>query len=119
MVIATAAPDFYASIIGQLLSFDEVIATRHAILPDGAISNRIEGENCYGGEKLARVESWLANQSLDRSQYHIICYSDHPSDAPMLDWADEGILVTENAKLKPLAQKHGWQIADFSATPPF
>ena len=114
MVIATAAPELYASVVAQMLSFDDVIATRHKILPGGAISNRIDGENCYAGEKLARVESWLADQGIERSQCHIICYSDHPSDAPLLNWANEAILVTANSKLQPLAEKQRWKIADFS-----
>ncbi len=114
LVMATAAPNLYANEIARLLDFDGVIATRQKGLPDGGFSNEIVGENCYAAEKLKRVEEWLASQDIKRKDCHIRFYSDHPSDAPMLDWADEAILVGRGQKLQAVAAKHGWQLVDFS-----
>lgn len=113
LVMATAAPNLYANEIARLLDFDAVIATRQKRLPDGGFSYEIQGENCYAAEKLKRVEEWLASQSIERKDCHIRFYSDHPSDAPMLDWADEAILVGSGPKLQSVAAKNGWQLADF------
>ena len=114
LVMATAAPDIYADEIARLLEFDAVVATRQKRLPDGGFGHLIDGENCYAGEKLKRVEQWLASEDLARKDCYIRFYSDHPSDAPMLDWADEAILVGSGQKLQAVAAKHGWQLADFT-----
>lgn len=114
LIIATAAPEFYVAEIAKILAFDDYLATRHLATQDGAISNQIIGENCYGEEKLERVKSWFAEQKLDRDDCHIIFYSDHESDGPLLDWADEGIFVTTDKNKMQMAIRHGWQPANFN-----
>lgn len=111
LVMATASPDFYVNEIAARLGFDAVIATRQARLGDGAYSNRIDGENCYGMEKLARIREWLGSQAEPRE---IRFYSDHPSDAPVLEWADRPIATNPNAKLQAMAQARQWEIVRFS-----
>ncbi len=113
LVIATASPEFYVVEIGKILQFDAMIATRHLRTDTGGFRNRFDGENCYGVEKLARVQAWMAEKGLDRGACHIRFYSDHPSDAPVLDWADEGVLVGEGEKMQGLAASKGWKLANF------
>jgi len=115
LVMATAAPDIYAAEIARLLDFDDVVATRHERLPDGAISHRLDGENCYGDEKLRRVFEWMQSKKLDRGQCHIRFYSDHHSDAPLLDHADEGYLIGFGRKIILTAAQRGWLAQDWSA----
>jgi len=116
LVIATAAPEFYVRQIAERLSFDDYLATRH-ICDDGRIGHRIDGENCYGAEKLRRVKAWLEQQDADRAACEIIAYSDHISDAPLLDWADTAMCITSKAGLAAEAEKRGWRVADFAVTP--
>jgi phosphatidylglycerophosphatase C len=113
LVIATASPEFYADEIGKLLQFDAVIATRHKRSGEHGFLSQFDGENCYGAEKLSRVQAWMAETGLDRGTCHIRFYSDHPSDASVLDWADEGVLVTSSAALRDLARTRGWQSEDW------
>jgi phosphatidylglycerophosphatase C len=113
LIIATASPEFYADEIGKLLQFDAVIATRHLGRGDGEFLSQFDGENCYGAEKLSRVQAWLLENGLDRGACHIRFYSDHPSDAPVLDWADEGVLVNEGEKMQALALSKRWKIVSF------
>jgi phosphatidylglycerophosphatase C len=114
IVIATAAPEIYANEIARQMGIGDVIATRHMRLemPHGYLA-AFDGENCYGDEKLRRIEEWLRQQDLRRDDCHIISYSDHPSDAPMLDWSDEAVLVTRSAKLIRAAKANGWDVQDF------
>jgi phosphatidylglycerophosphatase C len=109
LVMATAAPEIYAGEIGRLIAFDAVIATRHLRLADGGYRNLFADENCYGPHKLARVKEWMAAQGLDRASCHVRFYTDHHSDAPVLDWADEGVIVNGDAKLTKMAQQRGWR----------
>lgn len=113
LVMATAAPDFYATAIGTALRFDVVIATKHILTPEGAISRRIEGENCYGPHKLTMIKAWLAaaGHSPETKRF----YTDHASDAPTLDWADDAFVVNGGKKLNRLAAARNWHCVDFSA----
>jgi phosphoserine phosphatase len=113
LVIATASPEFYASEIGKLLQFDAVIATKHRRSGTGGFLNQFDGENCYGTEKLTRVQAWMAENGLDRKDCHIRFYSDHPSDAPVFDFSDEPILVGDDAKMQVLAARKDWKMVSF------
>lgn len=114
LVIATAAPAFYAAEIGARLRFDAVVATQHAVRSDGRISHKIDGENCYGSEKLKMVNAWFDRQSIARKDCHISVYSDHASDAPLMDWADTAYLVNASEKTRQLAAQKNWQLRNFS-----
>lgn len=114
LVMATAAPAFYAAEIGARLSFDAVVATQHVVRSDGHISHKIDGENCYGPEKLKMVSAWFDRQALKREDCHISVYSDHASDAPLMDWADAAYLVNASDKLRRLAAQKNWQLRNFS-----
>jgi HAD superfamily hydrolase (TIGR01490 family) len=115
LVIASAAPAFYADKIGELMGFDAVVATRHRLRPDGRIRHLMDGENCYGLEKLKMVGTWFDAQGLKREDCHISVYSDHASDAPLMDWADAAFLVNPSKKLRKLAAQKNWQVRDFSS----
>lgn len=107
LVLATASPDFYAEEIGAALGFDHVIATVQARHADGGIGHRIASANCYGPEKLRRIVEWLP---VARGDCAVRFYSDHHSDAPVFEWADEAVAVNPNAKLRALAKQRGWAI---------
>ncbi len=109
MVMATASYEYYAAAVGELLGF-ETIATRSCRNIGNMILPQIDGENCYGPAKLRMIESWLAVQGLVRDQVYVRFYSDHPSDQPALDWADEGYAVNADAKMAALAAQQGWPI---------
>lgn len=113
LVIASAAQQFYVEAIAAALQFDAVIATRN-VQNAGGYLHLLDGENCYGAEKLARVEQWLAEQDISRENAYIRFYSDHPSDSPLLDWADEGMLVTAAPKYRMIAKARGWSVQDWS-----
>lgn len=113
LVLATAAPEFYAKQIGARLGFDDVIATRHVVTSGGRISNRIDGENCYGAEKYRRVECWLSQQGIARNTANIRFYSDDISDAPMLDFADQGHAINADADFAKAALESGWTVVNF------
>jgi HAD superfamily hydrolase (TIGR01490 family) len=112
LVLATASYAFYASVIAQKLGIADTIGTKcHAF--DGRLRPRIDGENCYGTAKLRMIEAWLADQGLVRDDCHIRFYSDHVSDLPCLEWADEPFAVNAHAPLAKLARMKGWPVLDW------
>lgn len=112
IVMATASYRFYVTHIARLLGISDVIATETTEMAED-IAPMIRGENCYGEEKLATVEIWLAAQGIAREDAHIRFYSDHVTDAPCLGWADEGYATNAHPPLRALAKERGWTLFDW------
>lgn len=111
LLMATAAPEFYADAIADSLQFDAIVASRHRRDRDGNWLPMLDGPNCYGAEKARRVAEWLGIHAPGAE--HIRAYSDHISDAPTFALADQAWLVGRGNKFVRLAEQHGWQSADF------
>jgi len=114
LVLATASYRFYVEPIAARLGFDDVIATGSVAGLDDMIHARIDGENNYGPAKLRLVRAWLDGQGITREGADIRFYSDHVSDAPVLEWADVGVAVNPSRGLRRLARTRGWDVVDWS-----
>lgn len=115
IVIATAAYHFYAEAVARDVGADALIATRTAIDANGHLLPRIAGGNCYGPAKRAMIERWLADQGIARDQAMIRFYSDHVSDVPSFEFADQAIVVHPHAALRRVAEQRGWRQVDWDA----
>jgi HAD superfamily hydrolase (TIGR01490 family) len=111
VVMATASYRFYAREIAERLGFDDCIGTNSILGLDERVHAKIDGENCYGPAKLRMVEDWLAKSGLQRG--HVRFYSDHASDVPVFEWADEPVAVNPHNRLKKLAAERGWRVEDW------
>ena len=105
VIIATAAYGFYARHIATGLKVEHLVASEW----QGHGARQL---NCYGPEKLARVERWLTEQG--HGQVSLRFYSDSFADGPLLDRADEAFFVTRNPRKAARARARGWQVVDFS-----
>ena len=110
LIIASASFRLYVEPIAKRLGFDAVIATDHFTQDIEYLRASIAGENCYDRAKLRMIEAWLARQGIERASAHVRAYSDHVSDAPMLEYADEAFATNPHAALAALAQQRGWPI---------
>ncbi len=115
IVIATAAYRFYAEAVAREVGADALIATATAIDADGRLLPRIEGGNCYGPAKRTMIERWLADQGIARDRATVRFYSDHVTDVPSFEWADERIAVNPHAALRRIATARGWRQVDWDA----
>lgn len=113
LVLATASHRYYAAAIAKRLGFDAVVATAARRDAQGNILPLIDGENCYGRAKLRMIEAWMAGEAIARAEAHVRAYSDHVSDAPLLEWADEAFAVNAHGPLKALALEKGWPLLDW------
>lgn len=111
VIMATASYRFYAREIAEQLGFDDCIGTNSILGLDERVHAKIDGENCYGPAKLRMVEDWLGKSGMTRG--HVRFYSDHASDAPVFEWADEAVAVNPHDKLRKLAAARGWQVEDW------
>lgn len=113
IVMATASYRFYAAAIAERLGFDDVIGTGTVLGLDEALLARIEGENCYGDAKLRMIAAWVEKSGLKGTHGHVRFYSDHVTDAPVFEWADEAVAVNPHARLRKLAAARGWRQEDW------
>jgi HAD superfamily hydrolase (TIGR01490 family) len=113
LVMATASHGYYATAIARRLGFDDVVATQAKRDGQGRFLSLIEGENCYGPVKLRMLEDWMAQAGIERAEAHVRAYSDHVSDAPLLEWADEPFAVNAHGPLRALARAKGWPSLDW------
>ena len=109
VVIATASYTFYVRAIADRLGVEEVIGTGSKRDASGAILAKLDGENCYDGAKRDMVAAALP----PREELHVRFFSDHHSDAPMFEWADEQFAINPTPKLRAMAVARNWQIIDW------
>ena len=113
LVLATASYRLYADAIAERLGFDDVIGTGSVIGLDERVHAKILGENCYGPAKLRMIADWVDKSGLKGVHGHVRFYSDHVSDQPAFEWADEPVAVNPHGKLRRLATQRGWGIEDW------
>ena len=113
LVLATASYRLYADAIADRLGFQDVIGTGSMIGLDERVRARIDGENAYGEAKLRMISTWVEKSGLTGKHGHVRFYSDHVSDQPAFEWADEPVAVNPHAKLARLAHDRGWAIEDW------
>ena len=82
-VLVTASLDIYVEPWARAQGFDEVFCSRLAVV-DGKVTGQLDGGNCYGEEKVRRVQSWLQG----RMPRRVWAYGDSRGDVEMLCWAD-------------------------------
>ena len=114
LVLATASYRLYADAIAERLGFDDVIGTGSIIGLDERVHAKIAGENCYGPAKLRMIADWVEASGLKGAHGHVRFYSDHVSDRPAFEWADEPVAVNPHEELRRLAQERGWAVEDWS-----
>jgi len=113
LILATASYRLYADAIAQRLGFDDVIGTGSVIGLDDRVYAKIAGENCYGPAKKRMIDDWIAKSGLIGDHGHVRFYSDHASDRPVFEWAQEPVAVNPHDKLRRLAGERGWRIEDW------
>ena len=115
VVLATASYRLYADAIARRLGFDDVIGTGSVTGLDDRVHAKIAGDNCYGPAKMQMIADWVERSGLKGVHGHVRFYSDHVSDRPAFEWADEPVAVNPHGKLRRLAEQRGWSVADWGA----
>jgi len=113
LVLATASSRIWVEPIARRLGMDDIVATGAIKGIDDYVSHKVDGENCYGPAKLRMIQAWMGLEKLEREQCRIRFYSDHVSDVPVLEWADEAIAANPHAGLREVAKARGWTIVDW------
>jgi phosphatidylglycerophosphatase C len=108
VILATASLDIYIYDIAKELNISHVICTRTQ-KNDGVIVGKLDGDNCYGPEKLNRIEKYLKENDL-KGEIHF--YSDHASDYSVMEYADFPYAVYPTKKMREIALKENIPIIE-------
>lgn len=91
VVVVSASLAVYLDPVADYLGCD-LIATELAAGADGLVDGRIDGRNCRGPEKVARLEAKYPERPSE-----VWAYGDSAGDNEMLAWADHGIRIDRSA----------------------
>lgn len=83
-VVISASLELYVRPWAQRAGFDDVIATHLETLETGRITGKLSGANCFGIEKVRRLEALLG----EREGYSLYAYGDSRGDRELLSSAD-------------------------------
>jgi phosphatidylglycerophosphatase C len=83
-VVISASMEIYVRPWAIKAGFDDVIATRLEIQKNGGTAGKLYGANCYGIEKVRRLEALLGT----REGYSLYAYGDSRGDRELLSFAN-------------------------------
>lgn len=107
LMIITATNNFITAPIARRLGIDILLASE-AEVADGKYTGAPCGVPCFQAGKVARLETWLAEneETLERSYF----YSDSHNDLPLLKKVDHPVAVDPDPRLEEHARQAGWPI---------
>lgn len=83
-VLISASLEFYLNPWGGLHGFEAVLASRLALDSKGCATGRLLGLNCWGAEKVRRLQEYLGPDK----EYQLYVYGDSRGDKEVLELAD-------------------------------
>jgi len=95
IVLVTASPYAYMRFFKKISFVDEVIGTNLA-LENGRYTNRVEGVNCKGEEKVVRIHDYLMSKNFLIDYDQSCAYSDSLSDMPLFNLVKNRYLINRS-----------------------
>lgn len=92
-VLVSASFDVWLKPWSDSNGFDDILTTQLET-KNGMVTGLIAGNNCYGSEKVCRIEIWLDHE--DREPSCTYAYGDTKGDLPMLNSVNKGLILRNN-----------------------
>ncbi|HEX9258902.1 MAG TPA: HAD-IB family phosphatase [Acidimicrobiales bacterium] len=112
-VLITGALDFVVSTLEPL--FDEIIAARMTVKPDGTYSGELAEVPPTGEARAQILADYCDAEGLKLSES--IAYADSTSDLPMLEAVGFPVAVNPETRLAAIARKRGWLVEHWDKAP--
>ena len=114
IMIASAAVDVVVHAIAERLDIKHYVATEMAWTAQNRLDSVFASPNCYAKEKLQRVLAYLdENGELKHNLTNITMYSDSYSDLDILQFADVGVAINPDMRLRQYAQEVGMRVEEW------
>ena len=112
VAIVTATNEFVTRPIADAFGVAELIAVELERDANGEPTGDIRGIPSFREGKVARVQQWLAQRSLDWGTVESTFYSDSMNDLPLLEKVTHPVVTNADERLRQLACERGWRILD-------
>lgn len=113
LMIISAGSDLVVEPIAKLLDIPHCLCTKSA-WEGGRMTTALGSADCYGEEKVTRLKAYFqAHPELKQNHTIITMYSDSYSDLAILRFADVGVAVNPDKRLKAYAGTYSFQIVDW------
>ncbi len=100
-VIVSASIDLYLDPWANQMGFDGVLGSRLEVDSHGLVTGKLNGENCWGEEKVHRLMEWLGG----KKDVYLYAYGDSCGDHAMLAFADnphyQGVMSNDSLSESP------------------
>lgn len=111
VVLATTTPADLIEPFARALGFDDVVATRWELGPDGTYTGRLAGRYVWSRGKRDEVADWCARHGVDLAESW--AYSDSIYDEPLLSAVGHPHAVNPDARLAAAAAARRWPVLHF------
>jgi HAD superfamily phosphoserine phosphatase-like hydrolase len=108
VMLASASCRYFVDALARRWGIAHVVATEN-IWEGDRLTPAIAGENCYEMGKLRMILAALPERPA-----RVKFVSDHPSDLPVLYWADEPVAANPPPTLRQAALSRGWPVFDWA-----
>ncbi len=108
VMLCSASIDVYVLEIQNRFAIDHLICT-NTLWQDDCLTGELDGNNCYGLEKLARVKSYMRKHNISGE---VSVYSDHASDWPIMNYADKAYAVYPTKRMRIIALDNNIEIIE-------
>ena len=107
VLVVTASIDEWVRPICERLGASTILATQVEVSPSGKLTGRFLTPNCYGKQKVTRLQEAFLRLSLDhgslattgaQESYKLYAYGDSRGDNELLAMADVGFRIGHNKK---------------------
>jgi HAD superfamily hydrolase (TIGR01490 family) len=115
LLVITATNVFVSRAVVNALGIDDLLAIDLEVDSQGWFNGKIEGTPSFQEGKVSRLQGWLAEQGLQRTDLDLFFYSDSINDLPLLAYADHPVATNPSGALRAHAQEKGWRILDLFA----
>lgn len=110
VVLLTTASNYLSEAVGETLPLDDWLCSRFEVDEGG----KLTGEPvvlCYGHHKVRLARAWAEREGVELADCTF--YSDSFTDVPMLEAVGRPVVVDPDPRLRRLAQRRGWPVADW------
>jgi len=105
LALLSSSPDFLVKKVARMLDIEEWVATEYEVDNKGTFST-------IGRIVTGMVKAQIVRDVRKRDGLAIIAMTDSMLDIPLLEEADEVVVVFPDRKLKRHAKKRGWRIVN-------
>ncbi len=109
-ILITGALDF--AVEGLRPLFDEIVAARMTVRPDGTYSGELSQVPPTGETRAQILADYAASEGAELDQ--CVAYADSTSDLPLLEAVGFPVAVNPETRLAAIARKRGWLVEHWS-----